>query len=82
MSVRGRRIHLTIHNTGAPIPSEHLPHLFERFYRADAARDRTQGGYGLGLAIAKSITEAHRGKISVTSSADAGTTFTVLFPRR
>lgn len=76
------KLRLTIHNTGAPIPSEHLPHLFERFYRADAARDRTQGGYGLGLAIAKSITEAHRGKISVTSSADAGTTFTVVFPRR
>ena len=76
------KLRLTIHNTGAPIPSEHLPHLFERFYRADAARDRTQGGYGLGLAIAKSITEAHRGKISVTSSTDAGTTFIVLFPRR
>lgn len=76
------RLRLTVHNTGAPIPAEHLPHLFERFYRADAARDRAQGGYGLGLAIAKSITEAHRGKISVTSSAASGTTFTVLLPRR
>ena len=76
------RLRLSVHHTGAPIPPEHLPHLFERFYRADAARDRSQGGYGLGLAIAKSITEAHRGKISVTSAAGAGTTFTVLLPRR
>lgn len=76
------KLRLTVHNTGAPIPPEHLPHLFERFYRADAARNRTQGGYGLGLAIARSITETHRGKISVASSAGAGTTFTVLLPRR
>ena len=76
------KLRLSIHNTGQPIPPEHLPHLFERFYRADAARDRAQGGYGLGLAIAKSITETHRGRISVTSSAGSGTTFTVLLPRR
>lgn len=76
------KLRLTVHNTGAPIPAEHLPHLFERFYRADAARDRAQGGYGLGLAIAKSITETHRGRISVTSAPDSGTTFTVLLPRR
>ena len=76
------KLRLSVHNTGAPIPAEHLPHLFERFYRADAARDRAQGGYGLGLAIAKSITETHRGRISVTSTPDSGTTFTVLLPRR
>ena len=76
------KLRLSVHNTGAPIPAEHLPHLFERFYRADAARDRAQGGYGLGLAIAKSITETHRGRISVTSTTDSGTTFTVLLPRR
>ena len=75
------KLRLTVHNTGEPIPPEHLPHLFERFYRADAARDRSQGGYGLGLAIARSITQAHRGKIGVSSTA-AGTTFTVLLPRR
>ena len=75
------KLRLTVHNTGAPIPPEHLPHLFERFYRADAARDRAQGGYGLGLAIAKAIVEHHRGKISVASSAEAGTSFTVLLPR-
>lgn len=76
------KLRLSVHNTGAPIPAEHLPHLFERFYRADAARDRAQGGYGLGLAIAKSITKTHRGRISVTSTPDSGTTFTVLLPRR
>lgn len=75
------RLRLTVQNTGDPIPPEHLPHLFERFYRADAARDRSQGGYGLGLAIAKAIVEHHRGKISATSSANAGTQFTVLLPR-
>lgn len=76
------KLRLTVHNTGEPIPPEHLPHLFERFYRADPSRDRRQGGYGLGLAIAKSIVETHRGKISVASSAAGGTTFTVLLPRR
>ena len=76
------KLRLTVHNTGEPIPPEHLPHLVERFYRADASQDRSQGGYGLGLAIAKSIVETHRGKISVASSAASGTTFTVLLPRR
>lgn len=75
------KLRLTVRNTGQPIPAEHLPHLFERFYRADAARDRNQGGYGLGLAIAKAITEHHRGKISVSSSVGTGTIFTVLLPR-
>ena len=75
------KLRLTVRNTGDPIPAEHLPHLFERFYRADAARDRAQGGYGLGLAIAKAITEHHRGKISVSSSLEAGTIFTVVLPR-
>ena len=76
------KLRLSVHNTGAAIPPEHLPHLFERFYRADAARDRAQGGYGLGLAIAKAITEQHRGSITVASRTDTGTVFTVLLPRR
>ena len=59
------RAELTVHNTGAPIPAEAQAHLFERFYRADAARTREQGGSGLGLAIAASIVERHRGKINV-----------------
>lgn len=76
------KLRLTVHNTGTPIPPEHLPHIFERFYRVDAARDRSRGGYGLGLAIARSIVEGHHGRISVTSTAAAGTAFTALLPRR
>lgn len=75
------KLRLTVRNTGAPIPPEHLPHLFERFYRADAARNRAQGGYGLGLAIAKAIVEHHRGRISVSSAVESGTVFTVLLPK-
>ena len=76
------KIRLSVHNTGEPIPAQHIPHLFERFYRSDSSRVRSQGGYGLGLAIAKSIVETHRGKIFVTSTAQAGTEFTVLLPRK
>ena len=75
------KIRLTVHNTGDPIPPEHLPHLFERFYRADPSRDRAQGGYGLGLAIANSIVLSHRGRLTVTSTREAGTSFSVLLPR-
>ena len=69
---------LTVHNMGNPIDEEDLPHVFERFYRSDKARSREgEGGFGLGLAIAKGITDAHGGKISVTSTEAEGTTFTV-----
>lgn len=60
---------LHIDNTGTPIPAEHLPRLFDRFYRGDASRQRTDEGAGLGLAITKSIINAHQGQISVTSNA-------------
>ena len=70
----------TIHNTGEGIPAEHLPRLFDRFYRADHARARAHGGTGLGLAIAQSLVHAHGGQIAVTSSADAGTTVRVRLP--
>lgn len=76
------KVRLSVHNTGPAIPPEHLPHLFERFYRSDAARDRSQGGYGLGLSIAKSIAEGHGGRIYVSSSSEEGTTFTVVFPKK
>ena len=71
---------LTVHNTGEPIPAEVQPRLFERFYRADAARTREQGGYGLGLSIAAAIAERHRGKISLHSAQGEGTAFTVTLP--
>lgn len=71
---------LCVRNTGAVIPKEELPHIFERFYRSDKARVR-EGGFGLGLAIAKSITESHSGTISVESTPETGTKFTVCFAR-
>lgn len=73
-------VRLTVQNTGVPIPPDRLSHLFERFYRADDSRARTSGGYGLGLSIAKSIVEGHRGSIRVRSSQAEGTVFTVLLP--
>lgn len=72
---------LTVTNTGKPIPPEHLEHLFQRFYRADGSRSRKEGGYGLGLAIAQTIVQFHRGQIEVKSDAEHGTCFTVTLPR-
>ncbi len=69
---------LSARNTGEPIPAEDLPHIFERFYRSDKAR--TSGtGYGLGLAICKSLVEQQKAAIEVTSTAEKGTEFTVRF---
>lgn len=76
------KIKIAVNNTGAPIPAEHLNHLFERFYRADKSRTRDQGGYGLGLAIAQSIVSAHHGKIHAESNEKNGTTFTVYLPAK
>ncbi len=76
----GDKAVLTVHNTGEPIPAQAQPHLFERFYRADAARTREKGGSGLGLAIAAAIVERHRGKITVHSAEGEGTAFTVTLP--
>lgn len=72
------KIRISVNNSGEPIPPEDIPHLFERFYRADKSRVRQTGGYGLGLSIAKSIVEGHHGRISAESSEKAGTTFTVV----
>jgi two-component system heavy metal sensor histidine kinase CusS len=58
---------VSIENPGADIASDHIPHLFDRFYRIDPSRSQSGEGAGLGLAITKSIIEAHRGSISVTS---------------
>jgi signal transduction histidine kinase len=69
-----------VSDTGSGIPEEHLAHIFERFYRADASRQRTSGGTGLGLAIARAIVEQHKGSIAVTSTVGIGTTMTVTLP--
>lgn len=71
---------LSVTNQGTPIDEEDLKRIFDRFYRSDKARNRDTGGFGLGLAIARGITEGHGGKISATSSEAAGTCFTVKLP--
>lgn len=71
---------LRVTDTGVGIPAESQPHLFERFYRVDAARNREDGGSGLGLAICKSIAEAHGGTITFQSEPGHGATFVVRLP--
>ena len=70
---------LTVSDTGKGIAPEDLPHIFERFYRADKVRS-TDSGYGLGLAITKAILDAHEGTISVTSAIGEGSRFEVRLP--
>jgi signal transduction histidine kinase len=76
----GGELAVSVRDTGKGIPPEHLPHLFERFYRVDPARTSRAGGTGLGLAIVKQIVEAHEGRIDVESTPGVGTTFTVTLP--
>jgi two-component system sensor histidine kinase BaeS len=71
-----------MHNTGPGIAQEHLPHLFERFYRVEADRSSQTGGTGLGLAIAHEIVRLHRGDIDVQSKPGEGVTVTVHLPSR
>jgi signal transduction histidine kinase len=74
-------IELVVADTGEGIEAQHLGHVFERFYRADAARDRDHGGSGIGLAISKALVDAHGGHIDVTSEgAGRGTTFVLWLP--
>lgn len=77
----GSDVVFTVNDDGEGIAAQHVPHLFERFYRADSARDRGHGGSGIGLAIAKALTEAHGGHIRVASRGPGqGSTFTVTVP--
>ena len=71
---------LSVEDTGMGIAAKHLTHIFDRFYRVDQARRRHTGGTGIGLSIAKAITKAHSGELSVTSTENEGSCFTVRLP--
>ncbi|MBC9002760.1 sensor histidine kinase [Micromonospora aurantiaca (nom. illeg.)] len=74
-------VHLSVSDTGEGINSDHLPHVFERFYRSDTARDRDHGGSGIGLAVARAIVMQHGGRIDAASAGPgAGATFTITLP--
>jgi heavy metal sensor kinase len=77
----GREITISVNDSGPGIAPEHLPRLFDRFFRIDRVRNRAQGGSGLGLAIAQSIAQAHGGRIDVESLIGQGSTFTVVLPQ-
>ena len=79
-SQEGNQAVVSVRDSGCGIPSEALPHLFDRFYRVDEARSRQTGGSGLGLAICKSIIDAHEGSISVESKVEVGSVFKVQVP--
>ncbi|HXM37509.1 MAG TPA: ATP-binding protein [Gemmatimonadales bacterium] len=72
---------VSVTDTGSGIPAEHLPRIFERFYRVDPGRSRHEGGTGLGLAIVKHLVEAHDGRVEADSAVGHGTTIRLVFPR-
>lgn len=75
---RGERLALIVSDTGSGIAAAHVPHIFDRFYRADAARTAEAGGTGLGLAIVKSIARLHGGEVEIATEEGAGTAVTLL----
>jgi signal transduction histidine kinase len=73
-------VRVTVRDTGSGIPEEHLPNVFERFYRADRARTRTGGGSGIGLAVVRQLVEAHGGRVWAESQPGKGATFGFVLP--
>jgi signal transduction histidine kinase len=78
--LEGDRVVVTVSDSGSGIAPEHLPHVFDRFYKVDPARAGQTQGSGLGLSIVKAIVERHGGTVTATSGAGEGTTFTIRFP--
>lgn len=76
----GPRVRISVHDTGQGIAAEDLPHVFDRFWRADRSRNRSSGGSGLGLAIVRSLVHAQGGEVGVTSQPGQGTTFWFRLP--
>ena len=81
LDARDSSLRIQVADTGIGISEDSVPHVFDRFYRADKARSRHEGGFGLGLSIVKWIAEAHGGTVELTSQAGAGSTFAVALPR-
>ena len=78
----GDEVVIAVSDEGQGVSREHLPRLFERFYRVDKARSRDLGGTGLGLSIVKHVTQVHGGRVSVDSVVGRGSTFRIHLPRR
>jgi heavy metal sensor kinase len=81
VQANGNHVRLIVADDGIGISPEHLPHIFERFYRVDKSRTRAEGGTGLGLSIVQSIVTAHGGQVDVQSEPGRGTSFTVTLPK-
>ena len=75
-------VQIAVRDTGPGIPDEHLPHIFDRFYKADASRagTRIRSGSGLGLAIVRAIVEHHHGHVTAANSPEGGAVFTMTIP--
>jgi len=77
---KGPEVEVTVHDSGAGIPEESLPLVFERFYRVDKSRARAEGGSGLGLTIARQLARAHGGELSAANHPKGGAVFTLRLP--